>query len=118
MMSTDYYIEERPWGQFKILLDTPTYKVKEITVRPGQRLSYQLHRKRSEHWFVVAGEGIVTLDGQEVPLKAGQSIDILMGAKHRGANKGTEDFIFIEVQTGTYFGEDDIVRLNDDYNRV
>ena len=117
-MTTNYYIENRPWGWFKILLDTPTYKVKELLVKPGARLSYQLHHKRSEHWFVVQGVATATINDVEQTLAAGHSVDVPVETKHRIANNGAEDVIFIEVQTGTYFGEDDIVRLSDDYNRL
>ena len=117
-MEQDYYIEERPWGWFKILLDTPTYKVKEILVKPGNRLSYQMHHKRSEHWYVTQGEAVVTLNDVEQVVKQYEYIDIPVEHKHRVANKSDEDMIFIEIQTGTYFGEDDIVRFEDDYGRV
>ena len=117
-MEPNYYVEQRPWGQFKILYETPTFKVKELTVKPGARLSYQLHQKRSEHWLVVQGEATVTRDDQEIVLKTGESVDLPVGTKHRVANQGSEDLIFVEVQTGTYFGEDDIVRLSDDYKRA
>ncbi len=109
--------EERPWGWYKVLLDTPTYKVKEILVKPGERLSYQMHYKRSEHWYVVAGEALVTLDDVEILVKSGEYIDIPVEHKHRVANRGGSDMIFIETQTGSYFGEDDIVRFSDDYGR-
>ena len=117
-MSVDYYVEQRPWGQFKILLDTPTFKVKELVIKPGQRLSYQLHHQRREHWFVVHGKATTTINDAEIILLPGQSMDIPVETKHRIANNGMEDVVVVEVQTGTYFGEDDIVRLSDDYNRV
>ena len=110
--------EERPWGRYDILLDSDKCKVKQITVMPGQRLSYQLHHRRSEHWYVVAGEGVVTLDGVEIKVPAGKAIDIPKESSHRVANRGNEPLVFIEVQTGDYFGEDDIVRIEDDYDRV
>ena len=117
-MEHNYYTEQRPWGWFKILLETPTYKVKELLVKPGQRLSYQLHHKRSEHWLVVAGVATVMLNDVVQTLKAGESVDVPFEIKHRIINNTSEDIVFIEVQTGTYFGEDDIVRIEDDYNRV
>ncbi len=117
-MSQDYYTEQRPWGQFKILFDTPTFKVKEMTIRPGQRLSYQLHHKRAEHCFVLVGVGVVTLDGREIIVNPGQSVDVPVESKHRVANRGIIDLVYIEIQTGTYFGEDDIIRFEDDYSRV
>jgi mannose-6-phosphate isomerase len=110
--------EQRPWGCFFVLHDEPTYKLKRIEVHPGQRLSYQYHYKRSEAWTIVEGTGTITLDGVIKDYKAGETILILQGVKHRIENKGQEKVVFIEVQTGTYFGEDDIVRIEDDYNRT
>jgi mannose-6-phosphate isomerase-like protein (cupin superfamily) len=110
--------EPRPWGRYDVLADEPTHKVKRLTVEPGQRLSYQRHSKRAEHWFVVGGEGVVTIDGQEQSVRAGTAIDVPMGAAHRIASTGTEPLVFVEVQLGSYFGEDDIERLDDDYGRV
>ncbi len=109
--------DHRPWGSFVILEEQATYKVKRIEVLPGQRLSYQSHEKRSEHWMIVRGQGKVTLNGKEVVLSSGQAIDIPRGAAHRIANPGTSLLTFIEIQQGDYFGEDDIVRLEDDYGR-
>ncbi|MCF6276645.1 MAG: phosphomannose isomerase type II C-terminal cupin domain [Candidatus Magasanikbacteria bacterium] len=117
-MELKYYIEQRPWGQFKILLENKKCKVKEIIVKSGHRLSYQRHKKRDEHWIVVKGEAIVTLDDEEKFIKSGDSLNILKGQKHRVLNTGEQDLIFIETQTGSYFGEDDIERFSDDYNRV
>ena len=117
-MLLDHYVEERPWGWFKILLESPNYKVKELLIRPGHRVSYQLHHKRAEHWFVVQGQATATVNDRDIMLKTGDAINIPIETKHRMANQGTEDLIFIEVQTGTYFGEDDIVRFADDYKRV
>ena len=85
---------------------------------PGKRLSYQRHSKRAEHWFIVAGTAKVTLDGTVTELHAGESIDIPLEGAHRIANEGDTDVVFIEVQHGTYFGEDDIVRLEDDFGRA
>jgi mannose-6-phosphate isomerase len=99
-------------------LDAPTHKVKELAVRPGHRLSYQMHAKRSEHWFVVAGDAIVTINDNEAVLREGESVNVPAGTKHRIENRSDRDVVFIEVQTGSYFGEDDIVRFDDDYNRV
>lgn len=110
--------DERPWGAYVVLDDEPGHKVKRITVRPGRRLSYQRHEHRSEHWLVVSGEGIVTLDGTDSPVRAGTAVDVPVGTAHRIHNTGTEDLVFIEVQLGDYFGEDDITRLDDDYGRA
>ncbi len=110
-------IGERPWGKYEVLLNDDDHKVKEITVKPGGRLSLQRHQKREEHWFIHKGKALVTLDGKEIELSAGQYIDIPRRAIHRIANCGQGDLIFIEIQTGDYFGEDDIERLEDDYVR-
>ena len=110
--------EERPWGRFFVLHDELTYKLKRIEVDPAGRLSYQYHYKRSEAWTIVEGTGTITLDGVEKYYNPGETILIPQGVKHRIENKGTQKVVFIEVQTGTYFGEDDIVRIEDDYNRA
>ena len=96
----------------------PDHKVKRLIVHPGKRLSYQRHSKRAEHWFIVSGTAKVTLDGIDTEVRAGQSIDIPLEGAHRVANEGDTDVVLIEVQHGTYFGEDDIVRLEDDYGRL
>jgi len=111
------YKEERPWGTFENLLDTDYCKVKEIAIRKGGRPSYQFHYKRSEVWVVVQGEAVVTLDGAEEIYEVGETVSVPVGVKHRVENRKDEDLKFIEVQVGTYFGEDDIVRLEDDYGR-
>ena len=110
--------EKRPWGSFLVIHDEPTYKLKRIEVNPGGRLSYQYHYKRSEAWTIVYGIGSITIDGVEKDFTKGDTVLIPQGAKHRIENKGLDKLIFIEVQTGSYFGEDDIVRVEDDYNRV
>ena len=109
--------DERPWGSFTVLDEGKGYKVKRIEVLPGKRLSYQKHARRSEHWFVVEGMAKVTLDGEEIILKTGETVDIPIGTAHRVENPGTELTIFIEIQQGDYLGEDDIVRLEDDFGR-
>ncbi len=110
--------DERPWGTYTVLADDEIYKVKRMVVRPGKRLSYQRHARRSEHWFIVQGTGLVTLDGTRIEVSAGESVDIPVGTDHRMENPTGTDVIFVEVQHGTYFGEDDIVRLEDDFGRV
>jgi len=110
--------ESRPWGGFSVLEDRPTYKVKRIWVHPGQRLSYQKHLRRSEHWVIVAGRASVTLDGEEIILGQDDSVDVPREAAHRIENIGDTQLTLIEVQRGDYFGEDDIVRLEDDYGRA
>lgn len=109
----------RPWGYYVILADKPDHKVKRIVVFPEKRLSLQRHQRRSEHWYIVSGNAIATLDGKKIPLIAGDSIDIPKGATHRIENPQTDsEVVFIEIQRGDYFGEDDIERLEDDYGRV
>jgi len=110
--------DRRPWGGYEVLDDEATFKVKRMTVDPGQRLSYQRHRFRSEHWFVVAGTGLVTLEGATQEVAAGSAVDVAIGVAHRIQNTGGEQLVFIEVQRGSYFGEDDIERLSDDYGRA
>ena len=109
--------EERPWGWFEVLFEEPGIKVKRILVLPGKRLSLQSHEQRAENWVIVAGRALFTLDGEERPLEAHQAVFIPRGGRHRIENPGREDLVFIEVQTGTYLGEDDIVRYQDDFNR-
>ena len=109
--------DERPWGCYDVLLDTDFTKVKLITVAPNQRLSYQSHKHRQEQWTVVKGTLLVVLNDEHKIVCEGESIHIPLGAKDRAWNKLDEMCQFIEVQTGTYFGEDDIVRYEDDYER-
>ena len=110
--------DERHWGHYEILADAPDHKVKRIVVRPGARLSLQRHRRRSEHWFVVQGRGLVTREGDHIERGVGEAIDIPCGAAHRIEALGEVPLVFIEVQTGGYFGEDDIERLQDDFGRA
>ena len=109
--------EYRPWGCYEILHDEKSCKVKKITVKPGERLSYQYHHKRSEVWTIVSGEAYMLLDDELSLHTYGETILIPQGTKHRVENRGTNDLVFIEVQHGSYFGEDDIVRIEDKYNR-
>ena len=108
----------RPWGRYEILQESEKHKVKCIWVTPGKRLSYQRHQKRAEHWFIVAGSARITLNGVVSELKAGQTVDIGIGDLHRIENIGSDDVVFIEVQSGSYFGEDDIERFEDDFGRT
>ncbi len=110
--------EERPWGYYKVLCDEKDHKVKRIIVHPGRRLSLQRHRSRSEHWFILSGEGIVTLDDSEISVKRGQSVDIPVYSLHRIMNTGKDDLAIIEVQSGSDFSEDDVERIEDDYGRI
>jgi len=112
-------IEERPWGKFEVLLDDVNTKVKRITVNPNQRLSYQYHHKRSEHWVIIKGIATIILNGLKIIKHPGDSIFIPVETKHRIINENAfSDLVFVEVQIGSYFGEDDIVRLEDDYERA
>ena len=110
--------EYRPWGYYEVLADTDTYKVKEIVVFPHKRLSLQRHQRRSEHWYILNGRAEITLDDRTIVLVPGESVNIPEGALHRIANPGSENVRFIEVQTGDYFGEDDIERCDDDFGRT
>jgi mannose-6-phosphate isomerase-like protein (cupin superfamily) len=100
-----------------VLDEGPGYKVKRIEVHPGGRLSYQTHQHRAEHWSVVQGTATCTLDGETLELKAGGSVDVGIGVAHRIANLHDDELVVIEVQRGDYTGEDDIVRIEDDYGR-
>ena len=109
------YIEKKPWGTFENILEEEYCKVKKIVIKPGQRPSYQYHFKRSEHWVIVKGTAKITVDDKEKKLNQGDYVFIPLKAKHRIENTGESDLIFIEVQTGEYFGEEDIVRVSNDY---
>ena len=129
---TAYEQSERPWGQYTVLADESDHKVKRIVVAPGKRLSYQRHARRSEHWFILAGVGALTLDGELFEVSVGEAIDVPSGVDvstgavaARAVRAVTtvtfhaaKPLVFVEVQHGTYFGEDDIVRLEDDFGRV
>ena len=110
--------DRRPWGTFTVLDEGDHFKVKRIEVLPGKRLSYQKHARRAEHWVVVAGTAKVTLDDHDHMVEQGNAIDIAVGSAHRVENPGEDLLVFIEVQRGDYLGEDDIVRLQDDFGRA
>lgn len=110
-------MEKRPWGAFFVLSDEKDFKIKKIEVNPSKRLSYQFHNKRSELWYILNGEGIVTINDKKTEVKKGSVIKIKKLEKHRIENNGSKILTFIEVQTGSYFGEDDIVRIQDDFDR-
>ena len=110
--------EERPWGRFYVIHDEKKYKLKRLEIDPGQRISYQYHTKRSEAWTIIQGVGRITLDDIKKEFKAGQTVVIPQGVKHRIENHEQDKVVLIEVQTGSYFGEDDIIRIEDDYNRI
>ena len=109
---------QKPWGFYEVLLDTSYTKVKEITVEPGRRLSYQSHKHREEYWTVVQAELTAILEDKELYLPYGHTLHIPLGAKHRMWNKDKKELLkVVEVQVGSYFGEDDIIRYKDDYER-
>ena len=108
---------ERPWGTYEVLFEAHNHKVKTITVKPGKRLSLQRHKFRAEHWFIIAGTAKVTVGDSVTECSFGAKIDIEIGQLHRIENIVATDVTFIEVQTGTYFGEDDIERVEDDFGR-
>jgi len=112
------YKEIRPWGQFENLLENTDCKVKQIVIKSGQAPSYQYHFKREEVWIIIKGTGELKLNDTITQIKPKDILHIPVKAKHQIKNTGNEDLIFIEIQLGEYFGEDDIVRLNDNYGRV
>ena len=108
----------RPWGTYEVLLDDDNCKVKKIVVKPGENHSYQYHHKRAEDWFIVSGRGQVCLDDKIFEVAPGQNVHVPLLSKHTIKNTGDDELVFIEIQTGEYFGEDDIVRLEDKYGRA
>lgn len=110
-------MDERPWGRYEVLEERTGYKVKIIEVKPGARLSLQRHARRAEHWVVVEGIADVVCGEHELKVQVGEHIHIPLGANHRLGNSTNEPLALIEVQLGDYLGEDDIVRLEDDYKR-
>jgi len=109
--------DTRPWGAWYVLDEGVGYKVKRIDVNPHSRLSYQTHEHRAEHWVVVSGRATCVVDGATVVADPGESIDIAVGQAHRIGNNEDQPLSIVEVQRGDYLGEDDIVRLEDDYDR-
>jgi mannose-6-phosphate isomerase-like protein (cupin superfamily) len=112
------YKEERPWGSFENLLEAEDCKVKQIVINPGESPSYQYHHKRSEVYVVIRGLGELKLDDEIIAVSPNQILEIPLKSKHQIKNIGKEDLVFIEVQLGEYFGEDDIVRVEDKYGRL
>jgi mannose-1-phosphate guanylyltransferase/mannose-6-phosphate isomerase len=108
---------ERPWGWYETISEVPGNKIKRIGVHPGQQLSLQKHHQRAEHWVVTTGTARVTLDDRQFDLQPGEYCDIAIGQVHRLANLTNGPLEIVEVQFGSYLGEDDIVRLQDDYGR-
>ena len=109
---------DRPWGSWHVLDEGAGYKVKRIEVSPHRRLSYQTHAHRSEHWVVIFGTATCVVNGKAVVARQGETVSIEVGDAHRIANEHDEPLVVIEIQRGSYTGEDDIVRLADDYGRV
>jgi mannose-1-phosphate guanylyltransferase/mannose-6-phosphate isomerase len=117
-VTEDHLRVHRPWGSYQGLDAGERYQVKRIIVKAGGRLSLQRHHHRSEHWIVVRGTALVTLNGAEKVIHENESIYIPIGAEHRLENPGKISLELIEVQTGSYLGEDDIIRIEDDYRRL
>jgi mannose-6-phosphate isomerase-like protein (cupin superfamily) len=109
--------EERPWGNYTVLYTDENCQVKKLVVSPRKRISLQSHKYRAEHWFIVSGQGTAELDGKEIEVGPGDSIDIPIGSKHRISCGEGDLLVFMEVQTGSSFAEDDIVRYEDDFAR-
>ena len=114
----DSRAEERPWGEFHVIASGPGYQVKRLVVKPGKRLSLQWHQHRDEHWVVAGGVARITVGEEQQTLTAGDSADVKKTVHHRIENPGAEDLVVIELQTGNYLGEDDIVRVQDDFGRA
>lgn len=112
------HTEEKPWGSYTNLMDEEYTKVKKIVIKPGEAPSYQYHFKRSEIWIIVKGLAEIKIDDSIVVYSTGDIITIPKQAKHQVRNIGEDELVFVEVQLGDYFGEDDIVRLEDKYGRV
>jgi mannose-6-phosphate isomerase len=109
--------EERPWGSFTVLHTDSNHQVKKLVVNPGMRLSLQSHKYRAEHWFIVSGSGLVQLENESIKVQQHNSVDIPIGAKHRIACTSYDPLVFVEVQTGISFDENDITRHEDDFGR-
>lgn len=110
--------DSRPWGDWQVLDEGDGFKVKRITVKPCSRLSYQTHEHRAEHWVVARGRATCVIDGKTVVAEYGECIDIGIGVPHRIGNAEDSELVIIEVMRGSYLGEDDIVRLEDDFGRA
>ena len=118
VQSTKSLRDRRHWGWFELLITTEKFQVKRITVFPGASLSLQSHQHRAEHWVVVSGSATVMINDKQQLVHENQSVYIPFNEKHRLSNSQEEDLVVIEVQTGTYFGEDDIIRHEDIYKRL
>jgi mannose-6-phosphate isomerase len=111
------HFEERPWGNYTVLYTDENCQVKKLVVHPEKRISLQSHKFRAEHWFIVSGQGIAELDDKEIAVGPGDSIDVPIGSKHRISCGKSGPLVFMEVQTGSSFSEEDIVRFEDDFGR-
>lgn len=109
--------QERPWGSYTVLQKELNFQVKKLVINPGMRLSLQSHKFRAEHWFIVSGSGLVQLDYQNMEVAKGDSVDVPIGTKHRISCTTTDPLVLIEIQTGSSFDENDIVRHEDDFGR-
>ena len=109
---------ERPWGHYEVLTQKPGYKVKSLTILPQGEISLQRHFHRSEHWYIISGEGLVTKNGSQIRFFPGDSVDLPVNEVHRIKNIGGQNLVFIEIAQGDYLGEDDIERLKDKYGRA
>ena len=109
--------DDRPWGRWEEYLNEPGYRVKRLIINPGKRFSLQKHAQRNEHWVLVAGFGLLTLNGETKQIAAGDSIFIGLGDIHRLENSGAEPLVVIETQTGICL-EEDIIRIKDDWGRI
>jgi mannose-6-phosphate isomerase len=109
---------DRPWGSWHVLDEGVGYKVKRIEVAPHRRLSYQTHSHRSEHWVVISGTATCVVNGETVTVRQGETLSVNVGDAHRIGNEQDDRLVVIEIQRGSYTGEDDILRLADDYGRT
>ena len=109
--------EERPWGSFTVLHTDSSHQIKKLVVNPGMRLSLQSHKYRAEHWFIVSGSGLVQIENESIKVQQHNSVDIPIGAKHRITCTSYDPLVFVEVQTGISFDENDITRHEDDFGR-
>ena len=110
--------ETKPWGNYRVLHKEEGVQVKRVELKPGCRLSLQKHARRLEKWTIISGSGVATLGPKENPVRKGSTVDVPAGAIHRIQNTGSGPLVFIEIQLGDYLGEDDIVRLEDDFGRT
>ncbi|MDA7598647.1 phosphomannose isomerase type II C-terminal cupin domain [Alphaproteobacteria bacterium] len=116
--ASNHFFEYRPWGMFRTITKSENFHIKVINVYPDGKLSLQSHKHRSEHWVVIAGTASVVVNDKDFELFVNESTFIKNGDKHMLENKGDEDLRIIEIQTGNYLEEDDIIRYNDKYNRI